>query len=81
MQQYLTRIYGNINGTNFDVTVSCQPSGGESAPSDNSTVDISENVVRKALQGGFGCPGVRVGFPEPHISQYDLSQQLNRTST
>ncbi|MDF0680504.1 MAG: hypothetical protein P0116_06015 [Candidatus Nitrosocosmicus sp.] len=75
------RIYGNINGTNFDVTFSCQPSGGESAPSDNSTVDISENVVRKALQGGFGCPEDRTGFPEPYMSQFDLSQQLNRTST
>ena len=74
------RIYGNINGTNFDVTFSCQPAGGESEPSDNSTVDISENVVRKALQGGFGCPEDRKGFPEPYISQYDLSQQLNRTS-
>ncbi len=74
------RSYGNINGTNFDVTFSCQP-GGETAPSDNSTVDISENVVRKALQGGFGCPEDRVGFPEPYISQYELSQQLNRTST
>jgi hypothetical protein len=74
------RIYGNINGTHFDVTFSCQP-GGETAPSDNSTVDISENVVRKALQGGFGCPEDRVGFPEPYISQYELSQQLNRSST
>lgn len=75
------RIYGNINGTNFDVIFSCQPSGGESAPSDNFTVDISENVVRKALQGGFGCPEDRTGFPEPYMSQFDLSQQLNRTST
>jgi len=75
------RIYGNINGTNFDVTFSCQPAGGESAHSDNSTVDISENVVRKALQGGFGCPEDRTGFPEPYISQFDLSQQLNKSST
>ena len=73
------RIFGNINGTNFDVTFSCQP-GGETAPSDNSTVDISENVVRKALQGGFGCPEDRTGFPEPYISQYEIGQQLNRTS-
>lgn len=75
------RIYGNTNGTNFDATFSCQPSGGESAPPDSSTVDISENVVRKALQGGFGCPEDRAGFPKPYISQYDLSQQLNRTIT
>ncbi len=75
------RIFGNINGTNFDVTFSCNPAGGESAQPDNSTVDISENIVRKALIGGFGCPSERVGFPEPYVSQYDLSQQLNRTST
>jgi hypothetical protein len=74
------RIFGDINGTNFDVTFSCQP-GGETAPSDNSTLDISENVVRKALLGGFGCPEDRVGFPEPYISQYEIGQQLNRTST
>lgn len=78
---YDYRIFGNINGTNFDVTFSCQPAGGETAPSNNSTVQISENVVRKALQGGFGCPGERVGFPEPYISQYQLSQELNNTTT
>lgn len=75
------RIYGDINGTAFDVTFSCQPSGGESAPGDNSTVQISEGVERKALLGGFGCPEERIGFPEPYISQYDLSQEINRTST
>lgn len=74
------RLYGNINGTNFDATFTCRPAGGEAAPSDNSTVDISENVVRKALQGGFGCPSERTGFPEPYVSQYELSQQINRTS-
>ncbi len=74
------RIFGNINGTNFDVTFSCSPAG-EQRASDNSTVDISENVVRKALLGGYGCPEDRTGFPEPYVSQYELSQELNRTST
>lgn len=73
------RIFGDVNGTNFDVTFSCNPAGGEAAQPDNSTVEISENVVRKALQGGFGCPSERVGFPEPYISQFELSQELNRT--
>lgn len=77
---YNYRIYGDINGTAFDATFSCRPAGGEAAPSDNSTVEISENVVRKALQGGFGCPSERIGFPEPYISQYDLSHEINRTS-
>lgn len=76
---YNYRIYGDINGTAFDATFSCRPAGGEAAPSDNSTVEISENVVRKALQGGFGCPSERIGFPEPYISQYELSQEINRT--
>jgi hypothetical protein len=75
---YDYRIYGNINGTNFDVTFSCLPSG-EEGPSDNSTVQISDNVVRKALLGGFGCPEDRIGFPEPYVSNYQMSQELNRT--
>jgi hypothetical protein len=75
---YDYRIYGNINGTNFDVTFSCLPSG-EEGPSDNSTVQISDNVVRKALLGGFGCPEDRVGFPEPYKSNYQMSQELNKT--
>lgn len=72
------RLYGDINGTNFNYTFSCTPEG-EQRASDNSTVDISENVVRKALIGGYGCPQDRTGFPETYISQYDISQQLNTT--
>jgi len=70
---YNYRIYGDINGTNFDVTFSCNPAGGEAALPNNSTVQVSENVVRKALIGGFGCPEERVGFPEPYASNYNLS--------
>jgi len=74
------RIFGDINGTNFSATFSCTPEA-EQRPSDNSTVEISENVVRKSLQGGFGCPEERVGFPEPYVSQYEISQMLNKTTT
>lgn len=77
---YDYRIYGDINGTAFDVTFSCNPAGGEAAQSDNSTVQISEGVERKTLLGGFGCPEERTGFPEPYISQYEISQELNQTS-
>jgi hypothetical protein len=73
------RIYGNINGTNFDVKYSCNPAGGEATKSDNSTVQISNNVVRKASLGGFGCFEQRIGFPEPILSQHDLIQSLNKT--
>ncbi len=75
------RIYGDIDGTAFDVTFSCNPAGGEAAQSDNSTVQISEGVERNALLGGFGCPEERVGFPEPYVSQYELSQEINGTSS
>lgn len=72
------RIFGDINGTSFDATFSCSPAG-ELGPADYSTVNVSENVVRKAMQGGFGCPQERVGFPEPYISQFELIQQFNGT--
>ncbi len=76
------RIFGNINGTNFDYTFACNPAGGEGAAvPDNSTVQVSENVERKALIGGFGCPSDRVGFPEPYASQYNLVQSLNYSVT
>lgn len=38
---YSYRILGEINGTDFDVTFSCNPAAGEAAPSDNSTMTIS----------------------------------------
>jgi hypothetical protein len=76
---YSYRFFGDINGTNFDVTFSCSPTGEAGPSSDNSTVQVSNGVERKALLGGFGCPTERVGFPEPYISQYDIAQQLNNT--
>jgi hypothetical protein len=79
---YTYRIFGDINGTNFDTKYACNPAGGEAAEaakSDNSTIQISQNVVRKASLGGFGCFEQRVGFPEPILSQHDLIRALNKT--
>ncbi|MDR4490471.1 MAG: hypothetical protein R2685_06160 [Candidatus Nitrosocosmicus sp.] len=76
---YNYRIFGDINGTNFDVTFSCSTGGEAGSVSDNSTVQISQGVERKAIAGGFGCPEDRIGFPEPYISQYELAQELNKT--
>jgi len=68
-----------MNGTNFDATFSCTPEG-EQRPSDNSTVEISENVVRKeTLQGGYGCPE-ESGFPDMSL-RYEISQMLNKTTS
>jgi len=75
------RVYGDINGTNFDNTVSCNPILGEDVPPDNSTVKISDGVDRKALIGGLECPEDRTGFPESYISQYEIEQVLNGTKS
>ena len=75
------RVYGDINGTSFDNTVSCNPILGEDVPPDNSTVKISNGVERKALIGGLECPEDRTGFPEPYTSQFEIAQALNGTKT
>jgi hypothetical protein len=78
---YSFRIFGDINGTSFDQTFACNPTLGENSPPDNSTVQISQDVVRKALIGGLECPEPRLGFPEPYVSQSDINQALNKTTT
>jgi hypothetical protein len=75
------RVYGDINGTSFDNTVSCNPILGEDVPPDNSTVKISNGVERMALIGGLECPDDRIGFPEPYTSQFEIAQTLNGTDT
>ncbi|WP_458720333.1 hypothetical protein [Candidatus Nitrosocosmicus sp. R] len=75
------RVYGDMNGTSFDNTVSCNPILGEDVPPDNSTVKISNGVERMALIGGLECPDDRIGFPEPYTSQHEIVQALNGTDT
>lgn len=77
---YSFRVYGEINGTQFNDTFACNPILGEDAPPDNSTIKISNEVERKALTGGLDCPENRVGFPEPYVSQFDLAKTLGQTS-
>ena len=77
---YNYTIFGNINGTSFNATWTCSPGGGESAPvSDNSTVEISPNVTRKSIMGGFGCPQPvsDAGFPEPMMSNQEIVKKLS----
>jgi len=75
------RVYGDINGTSFDNTFGCNPLLGEDVPPDNSTVKISSGIERKVLIGGLECPEDRTGFPEPYVSQYEISHDLNQTQT
>ena len=46
---YNYTLFGNINGTEFRATWTCSPAEGEPM-SDNSTKQISDGVIRKALQ-------------------------------
>jgi hypothetical protein len=75
---YNYSLFGNINGTEFRATWTCSPA--ESEPiSDNSTKQISDGVIRKAMLGSFGCPQPRtdLGFPEPYLSNNEISKKLS----
>jgi hypothetical protein len=84
---YNYTLFGNINGTNFRDTWTCSPGGGESEPlSVNSTVEITQNVTRKSIMGGFGCPLPLsdAGFPEPMMSNQEIVKkfaELENTTT
>ena len=76
---YNYTVFGNVNGTNFRATWTCSPGGREATPiSDNSTVEISPNVTRKSIIGGFGCPlpVSDAGFPEPMMSNQEIVKKL-----
>ena len=75
---YNYTLFGNINGTEFRATWTCSPEGAEAA-SDNSTKQISDGVIRKAILGSFGCPESRtdLGFPEPYLTNNEIAKKLS----
>ena len=72
------RVFGTINDTPVDLTFTCTPTGEAGAVADNSTVQISEGVVRKGIEGGYGCPTpvTDAGFPEPLMSNNEIVTSL-----
>jgi hypothetical protein len=74
------RLFGTINNTPIDLTFSCTPTGEAGAAADNSTVQISEGVVRKGIEGGYGCPAPLsdAGFPEPYVSNNEIVTTLEQ---
>jgi hypothetical protein len=74
------RLFGTINNTPVDLTFSCTPTGEAGAAADNSTVQVSEGVVRKGIEGGFGCPAplTDAGFPEPLMSNFEIATMLEQ---
>ena len=74
------RLFGTINNTPVDLTFTCTPTGEAGAAADNSTVQISEGVVRKGIEGGYGCPTplTDAGFPEPLVSNNEIVTSLDQ---
>jgi hypothetical protein len=74
------RLFGTINNTPVDLTFTCTPTGEAGATPDNSTVQISEGVVKKGSEGGYGCPAPLsdAGFPEPLVSNYEVTTTLEQ---
>jgi hypothetical protein len=77
------RLFGTINNTPVDLTFTCTPTGeagAAAAAADNSTVQISEGVVRKGIEGGYGCPAplTDAGFPEPLVSNNEIVISLEQ---
>ena len=74
------RVFGTINNAPVDLTFTCTPAGEAGDVADNSTVQVSEGVVRKGIEGGYGCPAplTDVGFPEPFVSNNEIVTNLEQ---
>jgi hypothetical protein len=74
------RLFGTINNTPVDLTFTCTPTGEAGAAADSSTAQISEGVVRKGIEGGYGCPAplTDAGFPEPFVSNNEIVTTLEQ---
>lgn len=80
---YQYRLTGTVNNTPVDLPFTCTTGPAEGQTGDNSTVKISNGVERKGMAGGFGCPESRsnVAFPEPYMSNVEIQDKLNETSS
>jgi hypothetical protein len=61
---YSFRLFGTVDQVPVDLTFACNPLGHVSVE-DKNTVQISEQVIRKALVGSFGCPAARADAEFP----------------
>lgn len=73
------RVFGDINGTPFNVTFTCQAAGHAEAVEDSTRTEISTGVVRTLKTGSYGCPSPKAdfGFPEPSADIVSLAQPSN----
>jgi hypothetical protein len=70
------RVFGEIEGTPFDYTFTCNPAGHAPAPEDTSRVQVSDKVFRIHKSGSFGCPVEKasMGFPEESADIVSLKE-------
>ena len=76
---YNYRIFGNISNTPVSLVWSCSPlSVSEDTVVSNSTLKLSDNVIRKAVVGGFGCPEPRddKSFPEKYPPFAEMNNKI-----
>ncbi len=70
------RVFGEIDGTPFNVTFSCHAGGHAEATEDKTRTEVSAGVVRTLKTGSYGCPSPKadLGFPEPSADLVSLSE-------
>jgi hypothetical protein len=76
---YNYRIFGNISNTPVSLVWSCSPlSVSEDKVVSNSTLKLSDNVIRKEVVGGFGCPEPRTdkSFPEKYPPFAEMNNKI-----
>jgi hypothetical protein len=73
---YSYRIFGTIDGSAVDVTFTCAPGEVSETAEEHSQLKVSGSVTRVNKVGAFACPAARksMGFPEPSLSTYEMSQ-------
>ncbi|HEY6534646.1 MAG TPA: hypothetical protein VIY08_02380 [Candidatus Nitrosocosmicus sp.] len=78
---YNYRVFGNVSGTPISLTWTCSPVSEDTVVS-NSSVKISDGVVRKAVIGGFPCPEPRSdkAFPETYPPIADMNNKITQLS-
>ncbi len=73
---YSYRVFGKIKSDPVDLTFTCVAGEFSESAEDNSSVKVSDTITRIHKVGAFGCPSAKktMGFPEPALSSYELSQ-------
>ncbi len=77
------RVFGIIEGTNVDLSFTCNPAGHPQSPEDTTELAVSDGVTRLKKSGAFGCPGPKedLGFPEPSLSILSVDTSTDKAGS